>query len=136
MDTTAGLTWTYSYANDNHMITAKEVTTTMTAVQATYTYDYFGNLVEEVSTVGGTTTTHAYAIDQWNPADKTPEVWADLSGTVSPTITAQYLRGDQVDQILRQRHRRDVAMAAHRPSGIDTPRHQRCRDDGECHADL
>ena len=81
------------------MITAKEVSGGSTVEQATYTYDYFGNLIQEALTTVGGTTVENHAIDQWNPANTKAEVWADINATATPTITTQYVRGDQTNQI-------------------------------------
>ncbi len=93
-------TWTYSYDNANHMLTAKEelTTTSATLAQATYTYDYFGNLLQETYyTTAIATATVEYAYDGWNPADKTFEAWAMLNS--SNQLTARFVRGDQTDQL-------------------------------------
>ncbi len=96
-------TWTYSYDNDNHMLTAKEELTTngATLVQATYTYDYFGNLLQEDYNLGSGAATVQYAYDGWNPADPTFEAWAILSNatTANSGLTTRFVRGDQVDQL-------------------------------------
>ncbi len=99
----AGDTWSFTYDNANHMLTAKEVNGATTLVQATYTYDYFGNLLSETyynsASVGGSgiTTTVDHAWDMWNPANSLPQVWADQGS--GNAVATQYLRGDQPNQV-------------------------------------
>ncbi len=90
-------TWQYTYDNANHMLTAKETNGATTLVQATYTYDVFGNLIKEVYNNGSGATTVEHAYDMWNPANSLPTVWADQNG--SNAITTQYLWGNQPAQL-------------------------------------
>ncbi len=100
----AGDTWSFTYDNANHMLTAKEENSSSTVlVQATYTYDYFGNLLSETyynsTSVGGSgvTTTVEHAWDMWNRANSLPQVWADQGS--GNAVSTQYLRGDQANQV-------------------------------------
>jgi RHS repeat-associated protein len=92
-----GDTWKYTYDNQNHMTSAVETANTggTTLVYATYTYDAFGNLVEEDvwTQQSGSTTVTRYGSDGSN-------TWADLNG--SNALQTRYLSGDNVDQVFAQ----------------------------------
>jgi RHS repeat-associated protein len=88
-----GETWTYGYDNANHMTSAKDTAPDGHTVlsQVTYTYDVFGNRLEQdvwTAATGMVVTQYAY---------DGQDVWADLTGT--NTLKTRYLRGDVVDQI-------------------------------------
>ncbi len=70
-----GITWTYTYDNRNQMTTAVEVKASVTLASVTYTYDVFGNRIEEDAS-GSTVPTQVtrFAYDGQN-------VWADLDGS-------------------------------------------------------
>jgi RHS repeat-associated protein len=89
-----GDTWKYTYDNQNHMTSAVETANTggTTLVYATYTYDAFGNLIEEDAWTqqSGSTTVTRFGTDGSN-------TWADLNG--SNGLQTRYLTGDNVDQV-------------------------------------
>ena len=70
-----GLTWTYTYDNRNQMTTAVEVQGSTTLASVTFTYDVFGNRIEEDAS-GSMLPTQVtrFAYDGQN-------VWADLDGS-------------------------------------------------------
>jgi RHS repeat-associated protein len=89
------VTWTYSYDNANRMVGAVELTggsTATTAVQLTYTYDVFGDLVQDsrYTSASGLTTVTRHAYDGG-------VLWADL--TTGNAVLARYLNGDGADQV-------------------------------------
>ena len=67
-------------------------------------YDVFGQMIEEESTVGVTTTTTRYAYDGWNPAKagatgaSNYDAWAVF--TAGGSLTSRQLQGDGIDQHL------------------------------------
>jgi len=69
----AGLTWTYTYNNRNQMTSAVETQGSTTLETVTYTYDVFGNRIEEDTTSGSSTQVTRFAYDGQN-------IWADLDG--------------------------------------------------------
>ncbi|MGA7496562.1 MAG: RHS repeat-associated core domain-containing protein [Isosphaeraceae bacterium] len=69
----AGLTWTYTYNNRNQMTSAVETQGSTTLESVTYTYDVFGNRIEEDTTSGSSTQVTRFAYDGQN-------IWADLDG--------------------------------------------------------
>jgi YD repeat-containing protein len=89
-----GELWTFGYDNLNPMTTAIDKNSSGTTLTyATYMYDVFGNRIEKDvwTQASNSTTTTRMAYDGGN-------VWADLDG--SNNLTARYLRGDQIDQII------------------------------------
>ena len=121
-------TWQYTYDNANHMLTAKETNGATTLVQATYTYDVFGNLIKEVYNNGSGATTVEHAYDMWNPANSLPTVWADQNG--SNAITTQYLWGNRAGSAICQYlQRRDAFVDFDRSAGFDAVCDERRRHD-------
>ena len=102
-------TWFYTYNNANQMVSAQERTAPSggTLEQSiTYTYDAFGNLLEEDQTQGSGTTKTQFGYDGWNPAKAGSEgtsgydLWYEYSSTSSgQTATVCYLNGDGVGQV-------------------------------------
>jgi RHS repeat-associated protein len=97
----AGHVWTYTYDNNNELTSATEGGGGA-SVQATYTYDAFGNRIEYNVTQGGVTTATFDAYDGWNPAmgNGNFQVWAE--STTGNALTARYVRGDAVNQLFAQ----------------------------------
>jgi RHS repeat-associated protein len=83
-------TWTYGYDSLNHLVSAKDASTdggtTLTLI--TYSYDVFGNPIEQDAWTqsGGTTTVTRFAYDGSN-------VWADLNGSNALVMRRLYLDG-------------------------------------------
>jgi RHS repeat-associated protein len=85
-------TWTYTFDNLDELTSATRVVSGVTQLQVTYTYDVFGNLVQESRyqpSTGTVTTRHAY--DGQN-------VWADLD--TSNNVLVRYVYGVGPDQPL------------------------------------
>ena len=69
-----GMTWTYTYNNQNQMTSAVETQGSTTLETVTYTYDVFGNRIEEdVDNSGQRLQVTRFAYDGQN-------IWADLDG--------------------------------------------------------
>ncbi len=103
----SSVSWSYTYDDDNHMTSAKEYTTAGLVMEANYSYNAFGNLVEEdVSTGSGLTTVTGtkYVIDSWNPAKdgaiglSGSDVIADLRAS-DGSLETRYVWGDNVGQL-------------------------------------
>jgi RHS repeat-associated protein len=85
--------WTYGYDNLNRLtsVVQKQDGSTI-SLQVTYTYDVFGNRIQEQKWhQGGATTTVCYAYDGSN-------VWADLDGTPAHALLARRVYGAGVNQ--------------------------------------
>jgi RHS repeat-associated protein len=98
-----GEVWSFGYDNMDHMISAKDVSSTGTTLMlATYVYDVFGNRIEkDVWQTGGSTTTTRLAWD--NPVDPSGlggrgNIWADLNS--SNGLVTRYILGDNLDQLI------------------------------------
>jgi RHS repeat-associated protein len=97
-----GEVWSFGYDNMDHMVSAKDVSSTgTTLILATYLYDVFGNRIEkDVWQTGGSTTTTRFAWD--NPVDPglggSGNMWADLNG--SNGLVTRYILGDSLDQLI------------------------------------
>ncbi len=79
-----GLTWSYGYDDANEMTSAVETNSVGTVLESgTYVYDVFGNRIEEISVISGTTTAQRYVYGE----DGT--LYADQNG--SNTITTRYV---------------------------------------------
>ena len=98
--------WTYGYDNLNEMTSAVEETSgSVVEKSIAYTYDIFGNLIQEAVTISSVTTTTRFAVDGWNPAESglaaggdNFNVWAVMNG--SSSLTSRYIYGDGIDQPL------------------------------------
>jgi RHS repeat-associated protein len=90
-----GVSWAYGYDDANQMTSATEYAAGSKAIlaQVTYTYDVFGNRLQQTTFTAstGATTVQRYGYDGQN-------VWADLNS--SNQLETRYLYGDAVDQIL------------------------------------
>ncbi len=99
-----GITWTYTYNNQNQMTSAVEVQGSNMLVDATYEYDSFGNLIEE-SVTGSSVPTQVseYAYDSSN-------VWAQLNGSNNLVMRHLFLNTVELagGANLGQRHGRMV----------------------------
>jgi YD repeat-containing protein len=85
-------TWSCGYDAGNRLVKVEKRTTDGGTLQTEvkYSYDAFGNRLEEDVTSGGTTTVTRFAsVDG--------QVWADLDG--SNALKVRYLDGDAVDEI-------------------------------------
>ncbi len=105
-------TWTYAYDTLNHLTAAKQWTGDPSSggtlvEESDYSYDVFGNRIEETVTVvsPATTTDTRFALDGWKTqggaiqatmGNENWDVWADL--TSSNTLQTHYVRSDVVDQ--------------------------------------
>ncbi len=103
----SSVSWSYTYDDDNHMTSAKEYTTAGLVMEANYSYNALGNLVEEdVSTGSGLTSVVGtkYVIDSWNPAKdgeiglSGSDVIADLRAS-DGSLETRYVWGDNVGQL-------------------------------------
>ncbi len=85
-------TWYFGYDNINHLTSVRKTSDgTANQLTVTYTYDVFGNRIQEDKwKTGGSTVTTRYAYDG-------PDVWADLSA--ANAVLTRYLHGDAVDQL-------------------------------------
>jgi RHS repeat-associated protein len=85
-------TWYYSYDNLNHLTSVQQTSNgTTNLLLVTYTYDVFGNRVQQAKwKSGGSTVTTRFDYDG-------QDVWADTD--TSNTVQVRYLRGDAVDQV-------------------------------------
>ncbi len=90
----SAVTWKYGYDNQNRLVSAVELTgtTSTTAVQATYTYDVFGDRIQDsvYTSSSGLTTVTRHAYDG-------PDLIADIN--TSGGVLARYVYSDGVDQI-------------------------------------
>ena len=92
-NTSTGETWSYTYDNRNHMISASDVSGTGTTLtMATYVYDALGNRLEKDvwTQTSGTTTVTRFAYDGEN-------VWADLKS--SNAVQTRYIDRNAADQL-------------------------------------
>lgn len=91
----SGVSWTYAYDDANQMTSATEYAAGGKTIlaQVTYTYDVFGNRLQQTTYTAstGTSTVQRYGYNGQN-------VWVDLDG--SNHLETRYLDGDAVDQIL------------------------------------
>ena len=80
-----GVTWTYTYDNRNEMISAVEVQGSTTLADVTYSYDVYGDRIQE-SASGSNISTQVtrFAYDGQN-------VWADLDGNNNLVIRRLFL---------------------------------------------
>ena len=91
----AGRSWTYSYDTSNELISATETNSqNQTLVQANYTYDVFGNLIESSVSLNGAPAVITYYV--YNGST----LWA--TETASNTVQTLYVSGDQPDQYYAQ----------------------------------
>ena len=80
-----GLTWTYTYNNQNQMLSAVETNNISTLETETYIYDVFGNRIEQDTTSNGSPTqVTRFAYDGQN-------IWADLNGSNTLVTRRVYL---------------------------------------------
>jgi RHS repeat-associated protein len=96
VDIATGVSWSYGYDDANQMTSATEyaaVGSQTILAQVTYTYDVFGNRLQQTTYTASTSTTtvQRYGYNGQN-------VWVDLNS--SNQLETRYLDGDAVDQIL------------------------------------
>ncbi len=92
------VTWTYGYNVANELTSVVEESSGTTVLQATYTYDVLGRMVQESEWQGGVATVTRFAYDD------NGNVWAELSS--SNVVQTRYLYGPGTDEVLA---RTDVA---------------------------
>jgi RHS repeat-associated protein len=84
-------TWSYGYDNKNHLKTVQETVSGSTALAVTYTYDVFGQRIEEDKWASGTGTVSTRFV--WSGT----QVMLDMNG--SNVVQERYLWGDAQDQL-------------------------------------
>jgi RHS repeat-associated protein len=84
-------TWNYGYDNENHLTTIKETVSGSTSLQATYTYDVYGQRIQqqEWQSSTGTVTTESV----WSNG----QVVMELNG--SNAVQERYVSGNAVNQL-------------------------------------
>jgi RHS repeat-associated protein len=87
----SGATWAYGYDNQNHLKTVQETVSGSTALAVTYTYDVFGQRIEEDKWTSGTGTATTRFV--WSGT----QVIMDMNG--SNVVQERYLWGDTQDQL-------------------------------------
>ena len=91
-----GLSWYYTYDNQNHVLTASQYSGGQLVEQETNSYDVFGNMVEQDETSGGNTVVTKFA-NQVKNTSGVSQVWADLNATNQIQTRRVYL--DAVDAV-------------------------------------
>ena len=89
------LIWTYTYDNRNLMTSAVETQRSTTLETESYTYDVFGNRIEQDTTSNGSPTqVTRFAYDGQN-------IWADLNGSNTLVTRRVYLPGSEGAPVAR-----------------------------------
>ena len=85
-------TWYYTYDNLNHLLSVKQTSNgTTTIMYEAYTNDVYGNVIKEVDTLSGVTTTIEHVF-------KGTTLVMDLTST--STVQMRYLAGSQANEWL------------------------------------